>query len=209
MDYSTIIQRIALYVRKPSIVKLLFYIPEYRNLISESDYHYDELVLNYSRKDSNTNDLRKIKSFYRLKIQIHMDMVAFYGHLEVVKWIHYNRKEVLCTTLAMDNAAKKGHIEIVKWLHYNRTEGCTTLAMSYAAIYGHLEIIKWLHENRKEGCTTNTMDLTAYKGHFEIIKWLHENRLEGYITENTIDFAAKNGHIEIVKWLQENRYIKN
>ena len=63
-----IIQRIALYVEDASIVKLMFYIQEYRDLISESEYHYDELVKDYSKKNWNTNDLRMIKSFYRLNI---------------------------------------------------------------------------------------------------------------------------------------------
>ena len=65
-----ILQRIVLYVKEASIVKLMFYIQEYRDLISESDYHYDELVKDYSNKDWNTDNLRMIKSLYRLKITI-------------------------------------------------------------------------------------------------------------------------------------------
>jgi len=204
-----IIQRIALYVKDPQIVKLLFYIPKYRNLISESDYHYDELVLKYSKIDWMTDNLRMIKSFYRLKIPFdsnissnHMDKVASNGYFEMLKWLHYNRKEG-CTKYAMDNAADNGHIEIVKWLHENRKEGCTIDAMDIAALNGNLEIVKWLHYNRKEGCTTYAMDWAAEKGHLEIVKWLHENREEGCSTY-AMDLADRNGHIEVVKWLKEN-----
>ncbi len=82
-----------------------------------------------------------------------MDMAAENGHLEIVIWLHENRKEG-CTIKAMDMAAKNGHLDVVKWLHFNRKEGCTTWAMDFAAKNGHLEVVKWLHENRTEGCTT-------------------------------------------------------
>jgi hypothetical protein len=48
----------------------------------------------------------------------------------------------------MDWAARRGHLEVVKWLHFNRTEGCTPRALNAAAAGGHVEVIKWLHENQ-------------------------------------------------------------
>jgi len=149
-----IIQRIALYVKDSSIVKLLYNISEYRDLINESDYHYDELVKDYSKKNWNTDDLRMIESLYRLKIPYyyngynHMDCAASNGNIEIVKWLHANRKEG-CTTYAMNNAALEGHLEIVKWLHYNRKEGSTIFAIDCAASKSHIEIVKWLKENMK------------------------------------------------------------
>jgi len=93
MDAETI-HRIAIYVKNAKIVKQLFYLlnyryfintSDYRNdnqmyllnyryFINTSDYHYDELVKLYSKKDWqdplksiwNTDNLRLIKSFYRL-----------------------------------------------------------------------------------------------------------------------------------------------
>ena len=62
-----------------------------------------------------------------------------------------------CTTTAMDLAAFDGHLEVIKWLHENRTEGCTTDAMNWAAQNGHLEVVKFLHEHRTEGCTVHTI----------------------------------------------------
>ena len=141
-----ILQRIALYVKEASIVKLMFYIQEYRDLISESEYHYDELVKNYSKKNWNTDDLRMIKSFYRLNIHFNYNSYSFH----------------------MDYAAEKGNLEVIKWLHYNRNEGCTKKAMNWAANNGNLEIVKWLHENRKEGCTTDAMDWASGNGNIEI-----------------------------------------
>ena len=53
-----------------------------------------------------------------------------------------------CSTLAMNRASANGHLDVVKWLHFNRSEGCTTYAIDFAAANGHLDIVKWLHQNR-------------------------------------------------------------
>jgi len=152
-----IIQRIALYVKDPIIVKLFFYIPQYRDLINTSDYSFDQLVLSYSNTDLKflyTDNLKIIQSIYRLNIPFfstfytHLDWVASYGHLEIVKWLHENRTEG-CTTYAMDWAAYNGHLETVKWLHENRTEGCTKYAINNATNNGHLEIVKYIRDNIK------------------------------------------------------------
>ena len=137
------------------------------------------------------------------------DYAAENGHLEIVKWLHFNKKFV-CTSNAMNKAAENGHLEVVKWLHFNRPEfgpngiGCTKIAMDFAAIKGYLEVVKWLHFNRTEGCTKLAMDMTAIYGNLEIIKFLHFNRKEG-CTILAINNAAENGHLEVVKWLHFNR----
>jgi ankyrin repeat protein len=50
----------------------------------------------------------------------------------------------------MDFAAGNGHLNVVKWLHKNRKEGCTTTAMDLAMLNEHIDIVMWLNENRKE-----------------------------------------------------------
>ncbi|RLN83836.1 hypothetical protein BBJ28_00020071 [Nothophytophthora sp. Chile5] len=109
-----------------------------------------------------------------------------------------------CTTWAMDTAARHGRLDMVKWLHANRREGCTTTAMDLAARDGHLEVVKWLHDNRNEGCTVKAMNGAAINGHLDVVKWLHENRSEGCCADTMAD-AAKNGHLEVVKWLHKHR----
>ena len=47
----------------------------------------------------------------------------------------------------MNWAAINGHLELVKFLHKNRKEGCTEYAMDLAAKYGHSEVVKWLRDN--------------------------------------------------------------
>ena len=54
----------------------------------------------------------------------------------------------------MDYAAMNGHLNVVQWLHENRksqVEGCSTDAMDGAAMNGHLEVVKWLRANLREG----------------------------------------------------------
>ena len=156
MDAYTI-HKIVLYLKDSKIVKQLFYITEYRNLIDTSDHHYDTLVLLYTKKDWKTDNLKIIKSFYRLNIPFkhtlysrHLSLAACNGYLEVIKWLYETdpRKEG-CTSNAMDWAAFNGRLEVIKWLHENRKEGCTTRAMYWAERMGHLEIVKWLKDNIK------------------------------------------------------------
>jgi hypothetical protein len=57
----------------------------------------------------------------------------------------------------MDGAAGQGHLDVVKWLHENRKEGCTGNAMNAAAGGDHFEVVKWLFLNRKEGDIENAL----------------------------------------------------
>ncbi len=128
------------------------------------------------------------------------DIAAKIGYLSGIVY----STNLTFTTYAMDFAAANGHLEVVKWLHNNRKEGCTTWAMDWAALNGHLDVIKWLHENRTEGCTKYAMDMSTRNGHLEVCMWLHENRTEG-CTVYAMDWAVKNGHCDVIKWLHKNR----
>jgi len=120
-----IIHKIALYVNDPKIVKLLFYIPEYNDFINMYDYWFDQLVLFYCKKDWRTDNLKIIKSFYRLNIHFVTTYMTFsaYNHMNL--------------------AVKLGYLEIVKWLYENKTQDKDIYAVNTAAYYGHLEIVKW------------------------------------------------------------------
>ncbi|KAG7390048.1 hypothetical protein PHYPSEUDO_009010 [Phytophthora pseudosyringae] len=132
-----------------------------------------------------------------------MDSAAEFGHLDVVQWLHANRKEG-CTTDALDMAAYNGHLEIVQWLHENRKEGCTSNAIDFAAQHGHLKVVQWLHYNRKEGATHYAIDNAATFGHLEVIQWLHAHRDEGS-SQSAVVNALHGGHEEVARWLVANR----
>ncbi|GMF22467.1 unnamed protein product [Phytophthora lilii] len=132
-----------------------------------------------------------------------MDQAATYYHIDVVQWLHENRKEG-CTAAAIDGAAANGHFGMVKWLFKHRTEGCTTKAMDMAAQNGHLDVVRWLHYHVRDGCTTEAMDSAACAGHLRGCQWLHTHRSEGCSTK-AMDEAARTGDLEMIKWLHYNR----
>jgi hypothetical protein len=74
-----------------------------------------------------------------------MDCASFYGHLEIVKFLHSTCRGN--TRLSMDWASNNGHLEIVKYL-YSIGEKCTTSAINYASINKYLEIAKFLKSNQ-------------------------------------------------------------
>ncbi len=131
-----------------------------------------------------------------------IDGLAKYGDLEGIKWLHENGEE--CTQDAMNWAAIRGHLEVVKFLHFNRKEGCSRDAMDKAAGNGHLDVVKFLHINRREGCSTDAMDNAAWMGHLDIVIWLHENRIEG-CSAWAVRLATEMGQLDIVKWLHDNK----
>jgi hypothetical protein len=73
------------------------------------------------------------------------------------------------------NAAEKGYIDIVKYLHENRKEGCSANAMGRAAMFGHFDVVKWLYENRTEGCINNDIGNTLHYGYNDIFEFLKEH----------------------------------
>ncbi|EQC32782.1 hypothetical protein SDRG_09753 [Saprolegnia diclina VS20] len=132
-----------------------------------------------------------------------LNAAAEHGHLDVVNFLHSERKEG-CTTHAMDYAAKNGHVDVVRFLHEHRTEGCTIYAMAAAASHGHLATVMYLHANRSEGCTAAAMDLAACNGDEAMVRFLHTYRPEGcsYVA---LDGAAKIGHLGTVRFLDTHR----
>jgi len=47
----------------------------------------------------------------------------------------------------MNLTAYNGHLNVVKWLCENGTEECIKCAMGFAADNGHLEVVKFFHGN--------------------------------------------------------------
>src|SRR5436853_597171 len=97
------------------------------------------------------------------------DLASKYGWLFLIKERYLF---LTFRFIAMNLADRNGHLEVVKWLHQNRKEGCSEWAMDHAAEYGHLEVVKWLHQNRTEGCTIRAMNCAAENHHLEVVKWL-------------------------------------
>jgi hypothetical protein len=54
----------------------------------------------------------------------------------------------------MDFAATNGHLEVVKFLYFNRTDERTTYAINMATEYGHLEVVEWLRVQNEKRVTS-------------------------------------------------------
>ena len=91
------------------------------------------------------------------------DLAAQNGHMHLVTHV-----ASVFSDQAMVRAAAQGHLDMIKYLHRNRKEGTTAEAMDLAATCGHLDVVEWLHNNRTEGCTTRAMDGAARNAHIHV-----------------------------------------
>ncbi|KDO28556.1 hypothetical protein SPRG_06414 [Saprolegnia parasitica CBS 223.65] len=132
-----------------------------------------------------------------------LDDVAGKGFLPLVRSLHERGLE--CSRDAMDNAAANGHLEVVRFLHFNRTEGCTTKALDEAIRNGHLAIVRFLIEHRSEGASRNMLDCAAANGHLEVVQYLHSLGSSIGCTVYTVDVAVSRGHLNVVQFLLTNR----
>lgn len=98
-------------------------------------------------------------------------------HLDYFDAILYAPFEMQFSQKAMYHAVCNGNLELVKWLHANRKEGCTKWAMNEAAWRGHFDVIRWLNENHlTETCSSNALTYAKCQGHHEIAAYLRKHK---------------------------------
>lgn len=132
--------------------------------------------------------------------RIHPRLAASHGHLEVLQWLHEHGYK--CKSDAVDSAVSQGHLHAIQWLHSNGIRGAGR-AMDDAASANRIDIVQWLHNNGY-GCTKGAMDAAASHGSLDLVIWLHANRTEG-CSSRAMKLAAIYGHLHVVQWLHENR----
>ncbi len=123
------------------------------------------------------------------------------GHLEMLKWVHYNYPHAICTESAMDRAIVNGHLEVVRWLHENRTEGCSPNAMDFAAERGNLEMLKFLNEYRPDCYTDLFLIGPIERDHLDIIKWVCQN--SEFDLQKIFNAAVSRRAIKIIHWMHD------
>ncbi|TMW59362.1 hypothetical protein Poli38472_004431 [Pythium oligandrum] len=79
-----------------------------------------------------------------------LDLAAYHGHFEVVKFLHEHQGGRLIATQAMDLAALSGHLRIVRYLHNNRSEGCSATAVYGALRHKYYKVALYLYQHRPE-----------------------------------------------------------
>ncbi|EGG24296.1 hypothetical protein DFA_06446 [Cavenderia fasciculata] len=131
-----------------------------------------------------------------------LDTIKYYHQKD--KEIHHNG----FTATAMDRAASGGHLEMVKWLHFNRSEGCTKQALDNAvSIRGGkgLDVARFLQANRTEGCSKSAYVYTIESGSLESLHFLHEYYPNIQASAHAIEGAVLLGHTEIIHFILHHR----
>ena len=137
-----------------------------------------------------------------------MDGAAENGHLDVVEWLHKNRREG-CTSEAFLKGAENGHLDILKWLRLHRPEQCKNAAIHQASRNGHLEVVKWLSENQEvppgvscaNWCTRRGNPLFVSHGIAEMLRLREAQGIMGCFSLCKT-FARGNGHSDLLAWLR-------
>lgn len=115
---------------------------------------------------------------------------AHFGHLDVIKFLHENRRE---TTAAP--SCDHGYASLLNW--WASAERCAGYWLVVAARNGHLDCIEYAHEHNFADFTPSVMTEAAVQGHLDIVKFLYENR-----TEDCTIRALRNGKPHVVEFLK-------
>jgi hypothetical protein len=128
-------------------------------------------------------------------------MMAKYGRLNMLKWVHENYIPYTFDENGIINtAALHGRLNIIKWIRTIDDEWSNRVC-EMAARGGHLKILKWL---RKNGCPWNERACmnASRRGHFHVLKWLHKHHCPWDAT--TCTMAIQFGHLHILQWALEH-----
>jgi len=133
------------------------------------EYTYTPSFMHLASKNG---DLELVKHLHEKDVCIAnaMDYAAFYGHLEVLKYL-YEEVGAEFTTDAMDWAAENGQLEALEYLHSIGAK-CTEDAVKMAYKNGELEILKFLYSINVKFPAEIMNKIDKYDLQFEIIKFL-------------------------------------
>ena len=218
MNNLLIISKIAFYINNPKIVKLFFYLKDYRNLINTSISDFNKLYILYG--NHSCTDLKSIRALITHKIRfkppyIHkfrkyylpsiIDSAAYNGNLDTIQWLYQNNywKDQLNNSnfrMLLYNKVFDSK-QFGNDFQYDAFD--SNYSLTYAAINGHLEIVKFLYHNNSFNNIENAFDLVAENGHLEVLKWFFANFTLNQLNISSLamDLASQNGHLEVVKWL--------
>lgn len=109
-----------------------------------------------------------------------MNKVSENGFLNVVQFLFENRTEG-CTQEAAISSITKGHLEIVKFLHFNykktiSVEDALPLVLKFNNYNKRIiPIVKWFYLELGEKCDINVIDWSLQYDNLELIKGLYIN----------------------------------
>lgn len=101
------------------------------------------------------------------------ELAAFYGHLEILKFLTQIRYPAKLNDYVFSAAAEKGHLHIMRWLKDNDFPW-SEKTFALASENGNLDNMKWLKEN---GCPLDTTAIIAAlkNENLQNLRWLKQN----------------------------------
>lgn len=104
-----------------------------------------------------------------------LDLAASRGHVDVLRWLHENRRSptAQCSLLASANAAKAGHIDSLQWIHATYPEQLSLSTLDNAAVHDHHHIVEWFIQEQIPVNVTRTMLACAMHNKTDTLLWLH------------------------------------
>lgn len=186
---------------------------------------HEQVVIATASRVGNENLIYRIFDGYEEKhtlddrfSQIIADRAAYYGHLNLIIWLH-ERKLKKIPSSSFTAAASGGHNHIVKYLHANKIEFNIQDVLQAAAWRGNLVMLWWLFNDSKidsrhwrQEDTEGKMMISAIQNTpnaqhhvMTVLKFLKEN---GCPFSNNGDeeckAAIKMEMLDVLKWLVEN-----
>ena len=148
-----------------------------------------------------------------------MDYAASKGRVDIMDFLHTNRKEG-CSERAFSGAAAEGHLEARKWLYKNRPGDICYIddMVNYAIRNGQLEVLKWTYKTKlppkskfsrlfQEGFKHAVHIAIGYGGHLAVLKWLYKKDLlqcvSNGLLRNALGEAMDNEQMHVVQWVDE------
>jgi hypothetical protein len=187
--------------------KHYFVLKWFFRLMRNESYAIQDFIYSCIRRNVNLLFMEWLsKTFTNHFINDFINTTIIYNRFELMKWMFENT-QLKENEKAMDLAAKNGHLRIVEWLHFHRREGCTYEALNDASNGNHLDVVKWLILNKPECCDilsaiTSAIDNDAY----DTLKFLIEVS-SGVYNEDLVYHMIDTHNIELLRRFYNEKII--
>lgn len=122
------------------------------------------------------------------------------GHTHILEYALANDAPVYGTGFLLQLAARHGHMDCVRWLHYNKGIGLTSRAYNNAAAGGHLALLKWMDlETPTQLATRHTSSCAADAGSIECLEYVL--RKHGWSPIDCAISAVEANHLHVLRWM--------
>ena len=145
------------------LLKVLF---QYTN-----EFENDHCLITTAAINNQINVLEYLIPIIKTQSTESINKAAEYGKLEAVKLL--TEFNFPATKTAMNKAAKGGHLKVVEYLYYNRRELCSANALNWACEGGYIGIAVFLVTKLKSKCNLErARKLADRMGHVNIVEYL-------------------------------------